>query len=318
MPDLSVDLVKVAQSVGKTKNENCSTCHFNGGGGTGVKHGDMDESMINPTADLDVHMGALGFTCSTCHAGENHKIRGASHGSLASGTNHISCSECHEAKPHENKVLNGHLDAIACETCHIPSFARKEPTKIWWDWSTAGQDKSMKPDEFGMPTYDKKKGDFVWSKNVIPEYLWHNGKAGYYQFGDLLDTNNVVELNKLIGKIDDTLAKITPFKVMRGRQIYDSENQYLIVPKLFGEDGYWNTYDWNQASKIGMESIGLAYSGQFDFIETEMYWPINHMVAPAEEALKCTACHTKKGTGRLDWEALGYKGDPMKTGGRHQ
>jgi octaheme c-type cytochrome (tetrathionate reductase family) len=316
MPDPSVDLLNVAKSVGKTKIENCSICHFNGGGGTGVKHGDMDESLINPTADLDVHMGALGFTCSTCHAGENHKIRGASHGSMVSGTNHISCSECHESKPHENKVLNEHLDAIACETCHIPSFAREEPTKTWWDWSTAGQDKEMKPDEFGMPTYDKKKGDFTWSKNVIPEYRWHNGQAGYYRFGDAIEPNNVVELNPLSGKMDNPAAKITPFKIMRGKQIYDEKNRYLIVPKLFGEDGYWNTYNWDQASKIGMESIGLAYSGQFNFVETVMYWPINHMVVPAENALKCTECHTKKGNGRLDWEALGYKGDPVKTGGR--
>jgi octaheme c-type cytochrome (tetrathionate reductase family) len=316
MPDPSVDLVKVAQSVGKTTINNCSICHFNGGGGTGVKHGDMDESMINPTADLDIHMGSLGFTCSTCHGGEHHKILGASHGSLASGTNHITCNGCHEEKPHENKMLNNHMDAVACETCHIPSFAREEPTKTWWDWSTAGQDREAKPDNFGMPTYDKKKGDFTWSKMVIPEYRWHNGKADYYQYGDVIDPAKVVELNKLSGRFDDPGAKITPFKIMYGRQIYDTENRYLIVPKLFGQDGYWNTYDWDQASRLGMASLNLAYSGKFDFIETEMYWPINHMVVSAKNALRCTACHSKEGKGRLDWKALGYEGDPMKMGGR--
>ncbi|MEZ5011733.1 MAG: hypothetical protein R2744_09115 [Bacteroidales bacterium] len=151
MPDPSVDLVKVARSVGKTTINNCSICHFNGGGGTGVKHGDMDGSMITPSPSLDVHMGGLGFTCSDCHAGENHKIIGASHGSLAAGVNHISCMDCHEEKPHAKKIINDHIASIACETCHIPAFAREEPTKTWWDWSTAGKNKKAETDEFECP-----------------------------------------------------------------------------------------------------------------------------------------------------------------------
>jgi octaheme c-type cytochrome (tetrathionate reductase family) len=201
MPDPNVDLVKVAQNVGKTKIQNCAACHFNGGGGTGVKHGDMDGSMLNPSAELDVHMGGLGFSCTECHAGENHKILGASHGSMATGKNHISCLDCHEEKPHEKKLLNNHIASIACETCHIPTFAREEPTKTWWDWSTAGQDKKGELDDFGMSTYNKKKGDFVWSKNVIPEYRWYNGKADYYEMGEKVDPTKTVALNSLSGNI---------------------------------------------------------------------------------------------------------------------
>ncbi len=316
MPDPSLDLTKIAQSVGKTQIKNCSVCHFNGGGGTGVKHGDLDESMKKPSADLDVHMGGLGFTCANCHAGENHKILGASHGSIAAGENHIACLDCHKENVHEKKLLNDHVSSIACETCHIPTFAREEPTKTWWDWSTAGQNKKGEVDEFGMSLYSKKKGDFIWGKNVIPEYRWYNGQADYYRFGDKIAPTKVVVLNKLSGTIDDTKAKITPFKLMRGKQIYDSENNYLIVPKLFGAGGYWKTFDWNAAAKLGMQSIDLAYSGKYGFVETEMYWPINHMVTPAKNALKCTACHTKKESKRLDWEKLGYKGDPMTKGGR--
>ena len=102
---------------------------------------------------------------------------------------------------------------------------------------------------------------------------------------------------------------------MRGKQIYDSKNNYLIIPKLFGKDGYWKTYDWNSASELGMKEVNLEYSGNYDFIETEMYWPINHMVASKDKALRCTSCHGKKAD-LLDWEALGYSKDPMKTGGR--
>ncbi|MCB9211207.1 MAG: tetrathionate reductase family octaheme c-type cytochrome [Ignavibacteriales bacterium] len=318
MPDESVDLVKVAQSVGPTKKANCGTCHFNGGGGTGVKHGDLDESLLNPSAELDIHMGGAGFECSECHAGENHQILGASHGSLIEGKNHIYCIDCHTEKPHEKKILNNHVASVACETCHIPTFAKEMATKTWWDWSTAGEDKTVEKDEFGMPKYDKKKGDFVWEMNVVPEYSWHNGKADYYQLGDKIDPNKVVKLNTLLGDIKDPNSKIAPFKVMRGKQIYDSGNNYLAVPKLFGPGGYWKTFDWNAAAKLGMESVNLPYSGQQAFVETEMYWPINHMVVSADEALSCTSCHGQKGTKRLDWEKLGYKGDPMKSGGRFE
>ncbi len=316
MPDADIDLVKVAQSVGPTTKSNCGKCHFNGGGGTGVKHGDLDESLLVPNSELDVHMGEYNFECSECHAGENHRILGASHGSLIEGKNHFYCADCHSERPHTKKILNDHSNTVACETCHIPTIAREMPTKVWWDWSTAGQDKTIEKDEFGMPTYDKKKGSFSWAMNLIPEYRWHNGKAEYYQFGDKFDPKKVVKLNSLEGNINDPQSKIAPFKIMRGKQIYDSENNYLVIPKLFGDGGYWKTFDWNAAAKLGMESVDIPYSGKYNFIETEMYWPINHMVVSGENALKCTDCHGKKGEKRLNWKELGYKGDPLSNGSR--
>jgi hypothetical protein len=45
-----------------------------------------------------------------------------------------------------------------------------------------------------------------------------------------------------------------------------------------------------------------------------MYWPTTHMVQPAENALQCADCHGEGG--RLDWQALGYPGDPLEWGGR--
>lgn len=316
MPAEQVNLADAAISVGKTTIKNCSDCHFNGGGGSGVKHGDMDESLIEPSAELDVHMGGLGFTCTDCHTTENHKISGASHGSMAAGNNHISCTGCHgDEGVHEKSVLNNHLYSVACETCHIPTFAREEPTKTWWDWSTAGKDKEVVKDKYGMPLYNKKKGSFVWKEDVVPEYFWHNGKADYYRYGDKIDTNSVVQLNKLAGSMNQPEAKIAPFKVMRGKQIYDSENNYLIVPKLFGKGGYWKTFDWNAAAEKGMKSVDLAYSGNYGFVKTAMYWPINHMVAPAEQALKCADCHSPNPDSRLDWKALGYRKDPKLTRG---
>ena len=103
---------------------------------------------------------------------------------------------------------------------------------------------------------------------------------------------------------------------MKAKQIYDTKNRYLILPHLFGEKGFWTTFNWDEAARIGMEANNLDYSGEYDFIYTTMYWPINHMVAPAKKSLKCNNCHSKQDSRRLNWEALGYKGDPMKVGGR--
>jgi hypothetical protein len=57
---LPPDYNAVAQSVGRPGRTNCGTCHFYGGGGDAVKHGDLDSSMAMPNKQLDVHMGTDG------------------------------------------------------------------------------------------------------------------------------------------------------------------------------------------------------------------------------------------------------------------
>ena len=50
------DLANVAQNIGKTSNQTCGSCHFYGGGGDYVKHGDLDSSLIMHLFELDVHL----------------------------------------------------------------------------------------------------------------------------------------------------------------------------------------------------------------------------------------------------------------------
>ena len=75
----AVDLQDVAQRVGATSRATCGACHFLGGGGDAVKHGDLDTSLKNPKRYLDVHMDAngLNFSCGTCHATKGHNIPGS-------------------------------------------------------------------------------------------------------------------------------------------------------------------------------------------------------------------------------------------------
>ncbi|WP_092345490.1 tetrathionate reductase family octaheme c-type cytochrome [Desulfuromusa kysingii] len=315
-PAEEVDLTYVARNVGESSRQSCGSCHFFGGGGDAVKHGDLDSSLDYPSANIDVHMDADGndFTCASCHETEDHNILGHAMVVTPKGEQHIGCIGCHGDDVHGEWVLDMHANTVACQTCHIPAFAKEVPTKTSWDWSTAGQDIKGEKDAYGKPTYAKKKGTFTWGKNIIPEYTWYNGSAGAYQLGDKLNPDEVTLLNYPLGNIKDKTAKIYPFKVHTGKQIYDTKNMYLITPQVFGGKGdknaYWKTFDWEKASISGMKASGLDYSGEYGFAPTKMYWRINHMVAPKDQALGCLDCHSSNG--RLDWKALGYKGDPLK------
>lgn len=314
-PEKSVNLAQVAKSVSYPRRENCGSCHFNGGGGMAVKHGDLDGTLINPTPQIDVHMGKLQFLCIDCHKTQNHIVEGKLNMTELSATHkgRISCVDCHQAAPHLDVRLNRHTEAIACQTCHIPTFARRIPTKMDWDWSKAG-DSTRKDDAHH---YLKIKGEFKYEDEVVPQYTWFNLKMHRYLTGDPISSEGPTPINRPLGSIDDPTAKIWPFKVHNAKQPFDKKNKILLPPTTAGEGGYWTEFNWDKALRLGAQANGLSYSGQYGFAATTMHWPINHMVAPKEDALKCNACHDSSGKSlRLNWQELGYSGDPILTGGR--
>jgi octaheme c-type cytochrome (tetrathionate reductase family) len=296
--------------VGTPSRDNCLGCHAYGGGGQAVKHGDLDSSLNHPTDEDDVHMSRLGFLCVDCHTTEDHKIRGRAFSVSVGGSHGIACSDCHATPKHQDARIDTHLASLACQSCHIPSFAKKLPTKAYWDWSKAG-DSSRKDDPHH---YLKIKGEFQYEQDTVPEYRWFDETVDRYLAGDRIDPKRVTAINAPRGGIGDKHSRIWPFKIHRARQPYDAENLYLLAPLTGGKDGYWTRFDWDDAFRKGAAFSGLAYSGKYDFAETEMYWPITHMVTPKEKALGCAECHGD--SRRMDWQALGYSGDPMKIGGR--
>ena len=308
-PGEHVKLTDVAQNVALPVRQNCGSCHFFGGGGDAVKHGDLDSSLDYPDKSIDVHMDADGndFQCQACHETENHQIPGASMASSPDGKSSFGCTKCHDQSPHEQSRLNAHIDRVSCQTCHIPVFAKDIPTQMDWNWSTAGSG-NVVPDRKGI-TYRKTVGTQTWEKMVKPSYAWFNGQSGVSLVGDKIDPAVVTALAYPMGDINDKTAKIHPFKIHTGKQIYDTENNYLITNHIYGDDGFWTTFDWQRSATIGMKESGLPYSGKYGFAPTKMYWRLDHMVSPKEDALKCLDCHGDEG--RMDWKALGYIGDPM-------
>lgn len=315
-PYEGINLNVVAQSVGSPTRANCGVCHFWGGGGNNVKHGDLDQAMIEADRELDVHMAVEGedMSCIECHITENHVITGKLYALSSENKNRVTCSQCHTEKPHKDPLLNKHGYRIACQTCHIPYYAKANATKMWWDWSTAGRlDDEGNPmhesDADGNHNYLSIKGTFVWNQNVEPEYFWFNGLANHHLITDSI-TEIPIQINTLDGAYSDKGAncktagcsKIWPVKVHRGKQPYDPVNMRLVQPKLHssvkGEGAYWKDFDWDVSIQKGMDYLGLPYSGQYDFIETEMYWPLNHQVSPASQSLSCIDCHSRD-DGRL-------------------
>src|SRR5574341_636072 len=314
-PADGVDLVAAAKSVGAPTRQNCGQCHFDGGGGNGVKHGDLDESLYFPTENIDVHMGKWNFQCTDCHQTKDHQILGklVADNYQIDPSEQVSCTNCHSQAPHQDERLNSHAKSVACQTCHIPAIALQDPTKVVWDWSTAGQS-GRTDDHF---TYLKIKGSFTYEKNYNPTYLWSNGNLAYrYLLGDKIDPSKPVVIDQPAGDINDPNAKIMLFKLHIAKQPYDTINNILLQPRTAGTGGFWTTFDWASALQLGAQDTGLQYSGQYGFTETWMYWPTTHMVQPASNALQCNDCHSE--SGRLDWKALGYPGDPMIWGGRFQ
>lgn len=311
--ELEGNIRSAVTDIGLPTRKNCGSCHFFGGGGDGVKHGDLDSSLTNPKKTMDVHMGTDGgnFTCFRCHSGKQHHIPGRIYSKKAyedrrslvedDTISKITCESCHTATPHkQNSKMDDHTDKVACQACHIPEFARENPTKMSWDWSKSGKTKDGKPYKtkgpFGKEDYLSIKGEMKWEKNVKPEYFWFNGSMNSLTTKDVIDPSRMVAVSYPNGNINDLDSRIFPFKIHRGNQPYDIENKTLLAPLLSGKDGYWTTLDWKSSLEKGMAFSGVPFSGKFDFVKTTFAYPTTHMVMPKEDVLACTECHQREGS----------------------
>ncbi|MBT8110929.1 MAG: tetrathionate reductase family octaheme c-type cytochrome, partial [Gammaproteobacteria bacterium] len=339
LPADGVDLTLVAQSVAMNSGvptiDNCISCHAEAGGGDNVKHGDLSLSLANTTRDFDVHMGTDGadYECVECHKVErdgdemvSHGIGGMPYHSVEEGDMQ-QCEDCHSSRltQHINTTVAGIInfeghDRLACQVCHIPTFARNQSTKTEWYWAEAGQDIAEEdiPLIAGRKAYDKKKGRFVWENDVRPELRYFNGKYKKFLIGEGSDvfTSEPVVLAEPVGDYTDPAAMIYPFKKMIGNQPADANTNKILVPHLFGGAGgpnaYWGKYDWNLALQDGSNVTGQGYTGEYRWVDTKMYLSVNHEVAPAEMAYgmdgHCDDCHFSD---QIDWGALSWSGDPI-------
>lgn len=297
-------LDSVSKRISLPTRKMCLRCHAGAGGGPNYKRGDIEYVLGECEPDFDVHMAATGndLQCIDCHAGQDHRIRGrgADLAATDQADNRLSCAteDCHGPAPHDERVLDHHARKVSCTVCHIPEFAKQDPTDMVRDWST--------PVHLTDP--DKYAATITKESHVTPVYAWWNGKTRIQLMGEPVKTDKqgAVAIMAPEGKRKDKDSKLFAFKFHRGRLPVLAEQRWLIpiAVEEFFADG-----DLEKAIAEGAAAAYGLHDPEFEWVDTARYMGIFHEVQPATAALRCLDCHGEHG--RLDWRALGYKKDPL-------
>lgn len=293
-------LNSVSKRITLPKRDMCLRCHAGSGGGINWKRGDIEPTLSKPSREYDVHMGQ-GMECIDCHKGKDHRIlgRGADIVSTDRLGDKLDCKSCHGSKVHPIKILDKHIDRVACVTCHIPEFAREYETDMFRDWS-----KLEKNEETGK--YEPK---IEFAKNVKPVYRWWNGKTRTSSIlGEKVHLKNgKVQIMVPEGSFEDPKSKIYPFKYHKAIIPIEEETEILLPIKCVEA---FVSGDLLKAIELGTQNYYKKKPKKIKWVESERYMGIFHSIPPKENALECFSCHGKNSN--FDFKRLGYKEDPIK------
>jgi hypothetical protein len=296
---MTVSLLQAAVDLRLPGKDACLNCHTRAGGGDNFKRGDISEAHRNATTALDVHMapssqGGAGLECTGCHTTTAHRMAGRGVDMRQRDSEQLlECSTCHSNMPHDSSRLNSHTARVACNVCHVPTFAKGAPTDMRRDWS--------KPAVYSevnrlMEPY------MEMASNVTPVYKFFNGRSRFYGFGSAAvpQANGKVLMAGPLGSRTDPGAKITAMKWHTGRQPIDPVTGRLLPLKI---GIFFQTGDLPTSVVQGAAGVNWTLSNGYGFAETERFMGLYHEVAPASQALACASCH---GGNRLNFAELGY------------
>lgn len=301
----------MVRSVSAPNRANCLACHAGAGGGDGVKRGDLSlATAANTNPDFDVHMNAAGadLACQDCHTFNRHKVIGK--GSDLRPTDdpergpELDCASCHTGKDgrggHSEAKIDDHVPRVACQTCHIPVFA-KTATEVHRDWTVhhdgTPADGVSGP---GHPYTDKLA-------NLVPDYRFWNRLSDNALLGDDASETYDAQIDtyptsRPVGGVDDPENKLYPFKYKTALQPMTRFDKRLIALDTF--EYLKKSGDVTAAVENGLENMGYSRAEPYDWVVTDTYQLLNHGVNPAAGALSCNECH--QNPARLDFRSLGY------------
>jgi hypothetical protein len=295
-------LDSVSKRITMPKRTSCLRCHAGSGGGPNFKRGDIEYVLSDTDREFDVHMGKDGgdMACMDCHAGSSHRMRGRGVDLMGSDSpDRLSCEgACHESAPHAKELLNRHANRVDCTVCHIPTFAKEDPTDMVRDWSTPAYSEEK----------DKHIPTFTFGSNVEPEIAWYNGTV-WAQLPGIPVTqrkDGVVVMVEPQGSRNDSESKLFPFKVHRGKMPVLTEDRWMLpinVEEFFADGNI------DGAVREAAHVLYDIEDFEYEWVSVKRYMGIFHAVEPADNALRCLDCHGSEG--RLDWAALGYEIDPL-------
>jgi len=298
-----VGMDSVSKRISLPQRKMCLRCHAGSGGGPNFKRGDIEYELADPSPEFDVHMATSGndLQCVSCHAGEDHRVRGR--GTDLSATDSpdhlLGCEDCHGGAPHEVTALNSHTKRVYCTACHIPTFAKKDATDMVRDWSTPSYNEEK----------DKYSATITLESDVEPVFAWYDGTTVAQLPGEPLrqNENGKVEMMLPHGSKADPGSKLYAFKLHRGKLPVLKDKQWIvpIVVEEFFADG-----DIDKAVREAAAEFYGIHDPEYEWVDTVRYMGLFHEVTPASQALGCLDCHSPGG--RMDWKALGYDGDPLE------
>jgi hypothetical protein len=308
MPDeskMSISILEAARTVHPTTRKTCLRCHAGASGSDGGKRGDLSSVTVDPPRSSDIHMSSHGedMNCSDCHSAENHRFEGRGLDLRPNDVDtRLTCAECHTDQPHEDYSvtrvgsLDRHAAKVACQTCHIPEFAKDISTELVRDWTHS---------EFSPKACGGRGGWLpgeVRAMNVIPTYRWFDGTSQVYVLGQIPTENEDGEKEFGVpnGTVDSDEAKIYPMKEHRSVSAQHDATGLMIPHSTYT---FFTQNSFDEAVRVGMEIEGLE--GSYSLADVHTYQTINHGVEDEDNALACDDCH--ESSSRMDLKnQLGY------------
>lgn len=300
---LNMNLVVQKANI-KPVRKNCLGCHAKAGGGDGVKRGDIalaSATFSNPADDAHMATGGGNMACQACHTFTSHKVigRGSDLRPQDSATD-LNCSSttCHPTKTtstgHTTYDTNHHVDRVACQSCHIKTYARGFLTETDRDWSA--------PAEWNA-TLGRYDPHHTMAGNLIPKYAFWDGTSWGNNVGDpaVLDpATGAYKISRPNGSVNGPLGtKFYPFKYKTSHQ--PLANGKLIALKV---GTFFSTANYDQAVKDGLAYMGMSTSTPYSTVLTDELQVLNHQVEPGGSVMTCSGCH--ENPARVDLPAMGY------------
>ena len=316
---LMQDRVSAAQSVHATTRKACLNCHAKAGGGDGTKRGDISSALIEPTPGIDIHMSAAGenLTCSGCHDAGGHRLKGRGLDLRPNDVpEHFTCESCHDRPHGDYSNRNGgsrdkHATRVACQTCHIPTYAKGVPTETNRDWEDPHYSAAACNGRGGwLPREDK-------GQDLTPTYHWFDGTSQVYVLGEnladypttrLADGTEAISLGVPNGWVNTLSAKIHPMKEHSSKSAVHDGTNSLIAHSTFE---FFRTGSFDSAVQSALAQTGRT-GDSYTVKSVHTYQTINHGVEDASAALECGACHASLSGGPLRMDLVNDLGYGLK------
>jgi hypothetical protein len=304
---MTITMDEAVRTVHEPTRYNCLQCHARAGGGDAVKRGDLAMAHIATTdSGFDVHMATTGadLRCQDCHHTSDHRVAGRGSDLRPTDSDvEMGCTDCHTGMPtsHPDGTIRRHLGRVACQSCHIPVFAKNasdtpdtEATEVHRTWLATHS--SSPPFH---PAADK-------DNNLTPVYRFWNGLSRSSLLDEIAAPDPVTgryPTSRPVGHVANPEAKLFPFKYKTAQQPITNDSSQLIA---LATDVFFVTADAAAAVEQGLVNMGLDPATSYSWIETDTLQLLNHQVGSDDSALRCTSCHGS--TDRIDLVGdLGYR-----------